>query len=100
MAIIDKCIHLPVGFYLISFDLYCLSAKPADHNIYRFGISSVLFYLGVCYLFEAVYHFYHPVPGLLDIEEKAKEVVDEQEAVFIEDNQEVSSLEDKENKDE
>ena len=98
VAIIDKSIHLPVGFYLISFDLYCLIAKPANPDFYKFGISIVLFYLGACYTFEAIYHFYYPIPGLLDIEEKAKEVVDEQEAVFVEENQEVSSAEDKENK--
>lgn len=96
VSLIDKSIHLPVGFYLISFDLYCLITKPTNHDFYRFGISIVLLYLGICYAFEAIYHFYYPVPGLLDIEEKSQEVVDEQEAVFVNDNQETSSLEDKE----
>ena len=30
-------------------------------------------YVGVVYCFEAVYHFYHPIPGLLDDEEEEKE---------------------------
>ena len=31
VSLIDKSIHLPVGFYLIAFDLYCLIAKPENH---------------------------------------------------------------------
>ena len=73
IAIIDKIIVLPVAFYLISFDLFCLITQPTDKMIYQYGIPVVLAYLGLAYAFEAIYHFKYPIPGLLDIEEKAKE---------------------------
>ena len=85
IALIDKCIHLPAGLYLVTFDLYCLIAQPAiDSPICKFGAPIVLSYLCLCYGFEAVYHFYHPVPGLIEIEEKSKQVVNEQETTFVE----------------
>lgn len=73
IAIIDKIIVLPVAVYLISFDLFCLITKPTNQLVYQYGIPAVLAYLGLAYTFEAIYHFKYPVPGLLDIEEKAKE---------------------------
>ena len=99
IALIDKIIHAPAGIYLVSFDLYCLIAKPADTRVYQFGIPIVLGYLCLCYAFEAVYHFYHPIPGLLDAIEEAnkQEVVAEQQAEFVEDNKEENK---EENKDE
>ena len=46
-------------------------------------------YLGLCYAFEAVYHFYHPVPTLLDaITEDENQVVSEQDAQFVEEKKE------------
>ena len=85
VAIIDKCLHLPAGLYLITFDLYCLITKPAiDSPICRFGTPIVLAYLGLCYAFEAIYHFKYPVPGLLDGIEKQEEAAsNEQDATAI-----------------
>ena len=85
VAIIDKCLHLPAGLYLITFDLYCLITKPAiDSPICRFGVPIVLAYLGLCYAFEAIYHFKYPVPGLLDGIEKQEEAAsNKQDATAI-----------------
>ena len=95
IAILDKCIHLPAGIYLITFDLYCLIAKPTiDSLICRYGVPIVLAYLGLCYAFEAIYHFKYPVPGLLDaVEEKPLEEQKEQD---LEEKNEDSSGEESE----
>ena len=90
IAIIDKCIHLPAGLYLISFDLYCLIANPdVTSPICKYGVPIILSYLCLCYSFEAIYHFKYPVPGLLDIEkeEKDNQVVSEQDAEIIDNNE-------------
>lgn len=102
IAVIDKCIHLPAGLYLIAFDLYCLIAQPSiDSDIVKLGVPIVLSYLALCYTFEAIYHFKYPVPGLLDVEEKAnQQVVDEQDPVIVDDNKEIPSEEEEEKKDE
>ena len=70
IALIDKIIHAPAGIYLISFDLYCLISQTKDPNIYRFGVAIIFTYLGLCYTFEAFYHYKHPIPGLLEIKEE------------------------------
>ena len=73
IALIDKIIHAPAGIYLISFDLYCLNTHPTDSQVYQIGIPIVLTYLGLCYIFEAIYHYKYPIPGLLEVEEKVEE---------------------------
>ena len=73
ISLVDKCLHLPAGIYFIAFDLYCLIGKPQDENIYRYGVAIVLSYLCLCYLFESIYHFFYPVPGLLDAIEETDE---------------------------
>ena len=72
IAIIDKIIHAPIGIYLVSFDLYCLIAKPENEMVYQFGIPIALSYLCLCYIFEAFYHYKYPIPGLLDDEDDHK----------------------------
>lgn len=78
VSLLDKALHLPAGFYLIVFDIICLLGEQKD-EVYRYGIPIVLGYLGLCYTFEALFHFWHPIPGLLDSlkEEENKEVIQE-----------------------
>ena len=71
-AIIDKIIHAPAGIYLVSFDLYCLISQTKDASTYQYGVGAVLAYLGLCYIFEAIYHFKYPVPGIIDAVEQEK----------------------------
>ena len=96
VAIIDKCIHLPAGLYLIAFDLYCLIARPdITSPICRYAVPIVLTYLGICYAFEAIYHFKYPVPGIFDALEEDKSSSEEEQPV-VEENQEDSSKEESE----
>ena len=85
IAIIDKIIHSPAGVYLITFDLYCLISQIQDQKVYQIGVPIVLGYLGLCYIFEAIYHFKFPVPGLIEIEEEQKK--EEEEDSSKEENQ-------------
>ena len=91
IAIIDKIIHAPAGIYLISYDLFCLITKPEDPNIYQYGVSIALGYLGLCYIFESIYHFKYPVPGIIDAVEQEKALEENQQ-----EEQEVSSIEESE----
>ena len=99
VALIDKLLHAPAGIYLVSFDIYCFVTHPeATSDVYRIGVPVVLFYLCSCYIFESIYHFFKPIPGLLEIEaaEKAEQeakVVDEQQAEFIEPKEEETNNE-------
>lgn len=91
IAIIDKIIHVPAGLYLIAFDLFCLITKPEEPMVYQYGISCVLLYLGLCYTFEAIFHYKYPVPGIIDATEQAKALEENQE-----EKQEDSSKEERE----
>ena len=84
VSLLDKVLHLPAGFYLIAFDIICLLGKQKD-EFYRYGIPIVLGYLGLCYTFEAIYHFWHPIPGLLDsLKEQEKKEANEQDVQPVE----------------
>jgi len=95
VSLLDKSLHVLAAIYIFGFDLFVLITKPTDTTIYRFGLPIAILYLCACYIFEAVYHFYHPLPALLNAikEEEVPEVVDEQKAEFVEEQKE-------ENKDE
>ena len=78
IALIDKIIHAPAGVYLITFDLYCFIVQP-DETVYKYGIPIVLAYLGLCYIFEGIYHFKYPIPGLIEEEENNNQQEDSSE---------------------
>ena len=72
ICLLDKIIHAPVGIYFIAFDLYCLIARPGE-MFYQRAIPVVLLYLAACYIFESIYHFKYPIPGLIEEEEVNKQ---------------------------
>ena len=93
IALLDKIIHAPAGAYLVAFDLFCLINKPSDPKVYQYGVPIVLGYLGLCYTFEAIYHFKYPVPCIIDAVEQEKNM---QERQNLEENKEDSSKEESE----
>lgn len=78
ISLLDKALHLPVGIYLVTFDLFCIITRPDNPMIYRCGFPIAISYLCLCYIFEGIYHFYHPIPGIL---EAVVEVDDEEEKI-------------------
>lgn len=96
-SILDKSLLLPLGIYLITFDLFCLIgqiSKTDNYDVYRFGVSSALLYVSIIYTFEAIYHWFHPIPGFLEgiekaeMEEKAEQAAKEESASIEESNKE------------
>ena len=87
ICLIDKIIHAPAGIYFIAFDLYCLIAHPSE-TFYQRAIPVVLLYLAACYIFESIYHFKYPLPGLLEEEENNKQIEDSSKEESEEENHE------------
>lgn len=83
VALIDKVLVLPIAAYVIAFDIFCFAMKP-DKSIYHICIPIAILYLCSVYIFQAFYHYKYPIPGLLDIEEKAKEAEQEEQEVSSE----------------
>lgn len=67
-SLLDKILTLPSAFALISYDLYVLITGVKDATLHRNVVGSIFLYIAVVYLFEALYHYRHPIPGLLDID--------------------------------
>lgn len=67
VCLLDKALILPLAIWLITFDIICFvnyQAMPLDW--YKIGISCVFFYVTVIYAFQAIYHYKHPVPMVLE----------------------------------
>ena len=74
ISMLDKVLLLPLALFIITFDFISLIAKPSNPDFYIFMIGVAFAYVAVVYFFEAVYHFYRPIPGLFDdLEEEEKE---------------------------
>ena len=97
ICLLDKALHLPAGIYMVAFDLFCIITKPEDPMIYRLGFPIAISYLCLCYIFEGIYHFYHPIPGILDAVVEADEEEKTEEASLEETQSKDSLREEKEN---
>ena len=74
-SMVDKIALLPVGMTLIVFDVYAITLNCSPTLPYRYFIGIDLIYLGAVFLFEAIYHWYRPIPAAIEAaleEEKAK----------------------------
>ena len=85
-SLVDKALLVPLGIYLITFDIICflrMSAmwQDADFNSFRRLMMGIAFYyIGAIYLFQSIYHYFVPVPMLVKaIEDAYKAEQEEQE---------------------
>lgn len=73
ICLLDKILVLPVALALFGFDIYCLALQVNNDSLLSIIIGADFCYLAAVYLFESIYHWFYPVPGLLDEEEKKPE---------------------------
>lgn len=72
VALIDKILLLPSGILLISCDTIMIISLIRDpnttalNNFFRIYLSISLFYLSVVYSFQSIYHYFKPIPALLE----------------------------------
>lgn len=76
-SLLDKTLTLPSGITLIAYDLYTLISGVQNEDLHRYVVGSVFLYIALIYAFEALYHYAHPIPGLVDA---AQEQPDEKPA--------------------
>ena len=79
VCLLDKFLVVPLALFIITFDFISLIAKPANDMFYVVCIGSAFIYISVIYLFQAIYHYYKPIPGLFDDEEKEENEQNSQE---------------------
>ena len=85
-SLLDKAMLIPLGIYLITFDIICFVQMKAlwqDDSFNRFRrlmMGIAFYYIGGIYLFQSIYHYFVPVPSLVQaIEEAYKAEQEEQE---------------------
>ena len=87
VSLIDKITLIPMPIYVISFNVISFVTNP-DGRYYQVGLAILFLYLASVYLFQAIYHFKYPVPGLLDAlkEDEKPEVKEEPKEEIKEEN--------------
>ena len=70
ICLLDKILLLPLSLFIITFDFISLLAKPANEYFYSCSIGCAFMYVSAIYIFESIYHYYRPIPGLLEDEEE------------------------------
>ncbi len=69
---LDKFLMLPAGLYILFFDIMCFAKFfTYEEAIVQYSIAGILMYLAVIELFMAVYHWFKPVPQILEAIEEA-----------------------------
>ena len=82
-SLLDKALLIPLGIYLITFDIICFCNAPivdVEDNFRRLMMGIAFYYIGAIYLFQSIYHYFVPVPMLVKaIEDAYKAEQEEQE---------------------
>ena len=89
VSLMDKFIVLPVGLYLIMFNIFCLSPYPVSIAYTKYSIGTTLTTVGLTQLFIGIYHFFKPSKQILeavDQEYEAKLKEQEEESKKQEEN--------------
>ena len=72
--LLDKIIMLPLAIYLYAYDIAGF-VVPRPYEYYQIGVPLVFFYIACSYIFQGVYHYYRPIPLIVQaIEEETKEL--------------------------
>lgn len=72
-SLLDKSLILPLGISLIVIDLMALISQRSDNDMTRYVMGSAFCYIALIYVVEAVYHWFHPLPSLVQEDEKKPE---------------------------
>ncbi len=76
-SLLDKALVLPNALYAFAINIY-FWVKLAPFNedsdlMFAYCLGASLCYFSIIYLIEAFYHWKHPVPGLIEIENQIAE---------------------------
>lgn len=73
-CLLDKILNLPLGIYLLTFDILCLiNGENYEQSFFVYGICIAFFYVTINYMFQSIYHYFKPLPMLMEEIEKTKE---------------------------
>ena len=70
-SLMDKIMMLPLAAYLYAFDIVGF-VNPRPYEYYQIGVPLAFFYIACVYIFQGIYHYFHPIPMVLEMIEEAK----------------------------
>ena len=77
-SMLDKVMLLPLAGFIIGFDIAGF-VYPRSYEYYQIGVPLIFFYLACSYLFQGIYHYYVPIPMILEAIEEEKAAKEEKE---------------------
>ena len=87
ICLLDKFLNVPLGIFLLVFNIICFTQPKMDDSFYINMMSVVFFYVAIDYAFQAIYHFYKPLPSLMEEIRNAEALEKEENHSIPEDNQ-------------
>ena len=78
-SLLDKAMMLPLAPYLMAFDIVGLVTER-PYQYYQIGMPIVFFYIACAYIFQGIYHYYHPVPMVVEMIDEAIKEAEAKEA--------------------
>ena len=79
-CLLDKILVLPLAIFLITFDIMCFAQLSFVNTRFRqIMLGCAFYYVFVVYLFEGIYHYYKPIPAIIQAIEETKKAEQEQE---------------------
>ena len=76
-CLLDKILNLPIPLYIIPLDIYFLIAHP-DLDTFSIFVGAAFLYVFINYTFQAIYHYFKPLPSLLIAYEEEKRMKEEE----------------------
>ena len=94
-CLLDKILMFPVGIALLAWDVYAIVMGCAETLPYAYVIGADFCYIAAVYLFQAIYHWFRPIPALIEAaledekkKEEAPEVIEQPKEEAIEEKTE------------
>lgn len=85
-SLIDKILLIPSALFLSSLSIYQLANGISSFIWWELGIGFI--YFALIYIFEAIYHWFYPVPGLLEEDNKEEKIENKDDTKIEEKNEE------------
>ena len=69
-SVLDKVILIPGPVAILVLDIFTLiNGVEESATLHRYIIGFVFLYFGACYIFQAVYHYFFPLPLIYEVDE-------------------------------
>ena len=64
-CLLDKLLNLPIALCVLPFNVYNFITYPGDNIFFNYFVGGMFLYVFINYTFQAIYHFYKPVPAII-----------------------------------